>query len=70
VSLALAYGSMIDSCELVSVGRGRANIVWVFTAEGDVFIPFAELLDLWPTILSGPVPAARARWRPDPGGAG
>ena len=58
VSVALADGSLIDDCELVSVGRGRAETIWVFTGEGDVFIPFAELLDLWPTMSSGNVPAA------------
>src|SRR5205814_641559 len=30
VSVALADGSRIDDCSLVSAGRGRADTVWVF----------------------------------------
>ena len=58
VCLALADGSRIDGCKLVSVGRGRAETIWVFTGEGDVFIPFAEVIDLWPTTSSGSLSAA------------
>ena len=58
VSLALADGSTIDG-ELVSVGRGRASTIWIFTGEADIFIPFAELIDLWPTASSGEIWADR-----------
>lgn len=58
VSLALANGSRIDDCSLVSVGRGRTTTVWVFTNGCDAFIPFAEVVDIWEAAPSRRRPAA------------
>jgi hypothetical protein len=53
VSLALADGSRIDDVDLVSVGRGQAGTVWLFTSGSDVFIPLADVIDLWATSPTG-----------------
>jgi len=58
VSVALADGSLIDDCELVSVGRGRADTLWVLAGAGDVFIPLAAVIDLWPAPPAPRDPAA------------
>jgi hypothetical protein len=50
VSIALADGSFIDGCELVSVGRGRADSIWVVTPAGDMFIPFTEVVEVRPAV--------------------
>lgn len=47
VSLALADGSRIDDCSLVSVGRGHSTTLWVFTNGSDTFIPFSDVVDAW-----------------------
>jgi hypothetical protein len=47
VCVALADGSRIDDCSLVSVGHQRANILWVFTNGGDAFIPFGDVVAVW-----------------------
>jgi hypothetical protein len=57
VALSLADGSTIDGCALVSVGRSGAGTIWVVTDENDVFIPLAELIELWPTMSSENAPA-------------
>jgi hypothetical protein len=59
VSVALAHGSLLD-CELVSITRGRADAVWVLTAPGDVFIPPAEVIDLWPDVEPASAVLARS----------
>ena len=46
VSLALADGSRLDDCELVSAGRGSATL-WLFVNGGDVFVSVAEVTDAW-----------------------
>jgi hypothetical protein len=48
VLVALRNGSQIDGCSLVSVGRGQVGSLWVFTGARDVFIPFADVVDVWP----------------------
>lgn len=50
VSVALADGSRLDDCDLVSVGRGRAATLWVFTCGLDTFIPHRDVLDIWQTV--------------------
>jgi hypothetical protein len=47
VSLALANGSRIDDCSLVSAGRGRVGTLWVFTNGSDAFIPWSDVVDIW-----------------------
>lgn len=57
VCLALANGSRIDDCSLVSAGRGRAETLWIFINGHDVFIPIADVVDVW---QATPVPGRRA----------
>jgi hypothetical protein len=47
VSLALADGSRIDDCELVSVDRGRRGHLWVHANGNDAFVPLSEVSDVW-----------------------
>jgi hypothetical protein len=47
VSLALADGSRIDDCQLVSAGRGHIETLWVFSNGSDTFVPLAAVRDLW-----------------------
>jgi hypothetical protein len=51
VSVALADGNRIDDATLVSVGRSGARTLWLFSNGTDVFVPLAEVVDLW---VSGP----------------
>jgi len=47
VSVALADGSRIDDCELVSVSRGRRGHLWVHANGGDAFVPLSSVSDVW-----------------------
>jgi hypothetical protein len=47
VSLALADGSRIDDCQLVSAGRSGMRTVWIHSNGFDVFIQRADVLDVW-----------------------
>jgi hypothetical protein len=47
VCVALANGSRIDDCSLVSAGRGRVETLWIFTNGHDAFIPLADVVDVW-----------------------
>ena len=51
VSVALADGSRIDDCSLVSVGRGRTTTVWIFTNGEDAFVDLSDLVDVWETAI-------------------
>jgi hypothetical protein len=53
VSVALADGSRIDDCQLVSAGRGGQRTVWVHSNGIDVFVQRADLLDVWEPATSG-----------------
>ena len=46
VSLALADGSRLDDCELVSAGHG-ATTLWLYVNGGDVFVSVADVTDAW-----------------------
>ena len=46
VSLALADGSRLDDCELVSAGHG-AETLWLFVNGDDMFVPVAHVTDAW-----------------------
>ena len=56
VCVALADGSRIDDCSLVSVPRRDVATVWVFNNGRDTFIPISEVVDVWQ-----PVPRLRVR---------
>ncbi len=58
VSLALADGSRIDDCSLISAGRSRARTVWLFVNGIDVFIRPAEVVAVWESAPLGRQPAA------------
>jgi hypothetical protein len=47
ISLALADGSRLDDCVLVSVGRGRAESAWLATANQDLFVPWSDVVEVW-----------------------
>ena len=47
VNVALADGSRIDDCELVSVSRGRRGHLWVHANGGDAFVPISQVSDVW-----------------------
>jgi hypothetical protein len=46
VSVALADGSRLDDCELVSAGHG-AETLWLFVNGDDMFVPVVEVTDAW-----------------------
>ncbi|MGH9008972.1 MAG: hypothetical protein ACRDYF_03895 [Acidimicrobiia bacterium] len=58
VCVALADGSRIDDCSLVSAGRGRAQTVWVFVNGIDVFIRPADVTAVWEAASYRRQPAA------------
>jgi hypothetical protein len=47
VSLALADGSRIDACQLVSLGRDGVENIWLYANGADRFVPHAAVIDLW-----------------------
>jgi hypothetical protein len=47
VSIALADGSRIDDCSLVSAGRREDGRLWVYCNGADTFVPLNEVTDLW-----------------------
>jgi hypothetical protein len=47
VCLALAGGTRIDDCQLISAGRPGTSTVWVFSSGADTFVPLADVLDVW-----------------------
>jgi hypothetical protein len=47
VSVALADGSRIDDCELVSAGHQRMHSLWIYVNGTDVFVPLGDVIDLW-----------------------
>ena len=47
VSLALRSGGRLDDCVLLAAPRGAARTVWIFDGGADVFVPLAEILDVW-----------------------
>lgn len=47
ISVALADGSRIDDCQLVSGGRRGARTLWVFTDGTDTFVPVQAVVDVW-----------------------
>ena len=47
VSVALADGSRIDDCQLVSAGRNAASTLWLFSNGSDRFIPIDDVTAIW-----------------------
>jgi hypothetical protein len=47
VSVALADGSRIDDCQLVSAGRPGVQTLWVFSNGADTFVPLPDVLEVW-----------------------
>lgn len=47
VSVALADGSRIDDCQLVSAGRPGTQTLWVFCNGTDTFVPLLDVLEVW-----------------------
>ena len=47
VNVALADGSRIDDCQLVSAGRNGTGTLWVFTNGADVFVPLTDVTSVW-----------------------
>jgi hypothetical protein len=47
VCLALAHGTRIDDCQLVSAGRVGVDTVWIFSNGRDVFVPLETVVDVW-----------------------
>ena len=47
VSVALADGSRIDDCALLSAGRGGDDRLWLYSNGSDTFVSLAEVTDLW-----------------------
>lgn len=58
VSVALADGSRIDDCSLISAGRTRVRPVWLFLNGIDVFIRPADVVAVWESAPLGRQPAA------------
>jgi len=47
VSVALADGSRIDDCQLVSAGRCAAGTLWLFTNGADLFVALDDVTAIW-----------------------
>ena len=47
VSVALRNGCRIDDCQLVSAPRARTGTVWLFSNGDDVFVAWADVIDIW-----------------------
>jgi hypothetical protein len=49
VNMALRGGERIDDCQLISAGHGGVDNVWIYANGEDVFVPIADVMDLWET---------------------
>ena len=47
VGVALADGSRLDDCELVSAGHHGALGLWLFTNGADTFVAVPDVTDVW-----------------------
>jgi hypothetical protein len=47
VSLALADGTRLDDCQLVSAGRHGTGTAWLYENGADRFVALDAILDLW-----------------------
>jgi len=46
VNVALADGSRLDDCQLVSVARRGTSTLWLYSRQ-DVFVPLSKVIDIW-----------------------
>ena len=53
VCVALADGSRIDGCQLISAGRDRNRTVWLFVNGLDVFIARSDIIAVWEAARPG-----------------
>ena len=47
VCVALADGSRLDDCSLVSAGRGAAKTLWFVVNCIDAFLPMTDVVAIW-----------------------
>ena len=47
VNVALADGSRVDDCLLVSVGRGGVGTAWLATDASDLFLQWEDVVEVW-----------------------
>lgn len=47
VCLALADGTRIDDCQLISAGLGSTETAWLFVNGRDFFVPRGEIIAAW-----------------------
>ena len=47
MSVALADGSRIDDCKLISAGRHGDDRLWLYSNGADTFVSLDEVADLW-----------------------
>jgi hypothetical protein len=50
VGVALADGSRIDDCQLVSAGRVGTRTLWVFANGVDLFLPHSQVRAVWESV--------------------
>jgi hypothetical protein len=48
VIVALANGSTVGDCTLVSAGSGRTTSLWLFYNGDDLFVPFSDIVKVFP----------------------
>lgn len=53
VSIAVADGSCIQDCQLISAGVPGTDNLWVFSNGRDVFVPLKTVLDVWEANAAG-----------------
>jgi hypothetical protein len=47
ISLALADGTRLDECQLVSAGRHGTRTLWIYENGSDRFVALDAVVDLW-----------------------
>jgi hypothetical protein len=47
VGVALADGSRLDDCQLVSAGRDGAPGLWLYANGADTFVTMLDVTDIW-----------------------
>jgi len=55
VGVAVADGSSIGDCQLVSACRPGVRTLWVFTNGLDAFVPLSAVRDVWEIVPRGRV---------------
>jgi hypothetical protein len=58
VNIALADGSRIDDCQLISAGRPGAPTLWLYSNGADRFVPLVQVRDVWETAVVAHSPHA------------